>query len=217
MRFPREKCADLGICRSFSWMVKSIKKVKFEWEISLGIIIESYLVVFPPVSVFFFFLILKFYIISFCIFNKNKHLYIKRYHLLFGNAVLYREGSCGTLNGNFVLIIHHKYSCWIREPVGKNQKPKLSYILPKQENLNIMLWRLYIFLRAQLTNRILQVHLRVNLTELKLPFLTNNKPCRVWTQQWQKCNKCRGYSTGEWIIIITLCKMIIICCSYSFL
>lgn len=131
MRFPREKCADLGICRSFSWMVKSIKKVKFEWEISLGIIIESYLVVFPPVSVFFFFLILKFYIISFCIFNKNKHLYIKRYHLLFGNAVLYREGSCGTLNGNFVFNYSSQILMLNQRACGKESKAQTVIYVTK--------------------------------------------------------------------------------------
>lgn len=65
--------------------------------------------------------------------------------------------------------------------------------------------------RAQLTNWILQAHLKVNIIEWGRILPTNYKHCGVWTQQPQKCNEHRWQWPGEWITVITLCKMIVIC------
>lgn len=90
-------------------------------------------------------------------------------------------------------------------------------MFPKQENPNMILWRLYIFLRAQLTNWILQVHVRINLIELELIFPINYKHCGIWTQQCQKCNEHRWQYPGGWMIRINLCRMIVIRFGYFFL
>lgn len=93
MRCPWEKCADLGTCRSFSWTVKSIKKVKFEWEIGLGFTVLKAICwhLFPCLSFLKIFYVICF---SFCVWNENKHQYVKGCHLLSSNAVLHMKGSC---------------------------------------------------------------------------------------------------------------------------
>lgn len=97
MRFPRETCAVLSTCRLFSWMVKSIKKVKIKGEI--GSVITVLKATWWHLACLRFRknILCRF---SFCVWSENKHLYVKGYHLFIWKAVL------RTVNGDLKNSYH---------------------------------------------------------------------------------------------------------------